>query len=427
MNRTRKARERLKNILIIVLIITAVFLGWQSRLFGNNAADPGALLETLSRLGVHNKLGSGEAIQSPGASKPIGIAVTDNSEKHFGVRYDMSVLNTVYNRAVLVMGDAFGSASSPRLVDESTWRSALLSQGIYFEYLAPVEISILDGWFGTQINGEWGGMQTRRLCVADTNGRVKLYFEQYGTGHFYAADTEVGAGSVAMTDAFGVNGAVFAFELGGETAARDKYALMITGEAAHPVILANNPLRDNAVLTQAISTLGITDQPSYPYSGAVNYIDNDFMLTVDTDGTVLYRLRSGGSGTGQPLGKSQAVELARQTVADSIGKFCGDAAVYFDTVSTISGGYQVTFRYVVAGGVVQLYQDGLAATVTIRNGVISEMELRFRSYTVSGVNKKLLPEIQVTAIAAGPFILSYPDNGGDSLEPCWTDAPAYPS
>jgi hypothetical protein len=197
--------------------------------------------------------------------------------------------------------------------------------------------------------------------------------------------------------------------------------------------MAYNPLLDDTVLSSALADLGVTDQVPYEISGEVNYVDEDFLLTRSDNGTMTYRLINTEAAQAQPSSESDAVEKAWLAVSGSIGKYCGDAddtAVCFESASAAdSGGYLITFRYVVDGGVVQLGGDGAAAHVTVKDGQITEMELRYRNYAVSEDTRQLLPEIQASAASDGSFMLCYPDDGGDSskLEPCWILSPLYSS
>ncbi|NLA86176.1 MAG: hypothetical protein GX847_02610, partial [Clostridiales bacterium] len=120
-------------------------------------------------------------------------------------------------------------------------------------------------------------------------------------------------------------------------------------------------------------------------------------------------------------GESGAVELARRVVAESVGKYCGDAArVYFDTVRTEGpNSYLVTFTYIAAGGRVYLGRDRHAAAVTVTDGTVSKMSLCFRSFSIAGEENGLLPEIQAAAATGGAFMLCYTDGGDGVFKPSW--------
>jgi hypothetical protein len=425
-------REKLKNALIIILILSAVVLGWQSRLFGNTSGDLNVLTSFLAgRAGAPPDPDRAAAeTQTREAARPITAAATNGAGLHYGARYDMQALDALYERSVLAMSEAFDTAAPPYKIDEYAWRKALLSQGIYFEYLTPVKISVLAGWLGTEITADWGEMETRRLCVG---GIVRLFFQQSGTGHFFAANTSVDDSLEQVTEALDVNSAVFAFEVDGAPAPRDPYALLMPDVTLHRVVYADNPLDDEAVVSRALEDLGITDQLSYPDpdgSGAKTYIDNEFTLKFNpVDGTAIFRLRETGGQPGKPLTEGEIIETARRAVAGTIARYCGDAVVCYESISADSdGGYKVRFRYIVAGGVVQLYRDGAAAVVTVRGGKVTEMTLRYRSYSVSDEQEALMPELQVSAASDGPFVLCYPDSGGSwvRLGPCWVHRWAEP-
>jgi hypothetical protein len=424
-------REKLKNGLIVVLIISAVVLGWQSGLFGNTAGELGVFSALFQNAGAGAPADGSIKTQASGAAMPVCIVYTTNSGStalHYGVRYDQRKLTEAYEDTVLIMSSAFGNASPPVEIEEQSWQAALLSQGIYFEYLYPVKISILDGWFGTEVTDSWGDTGVRRLCVVKTGNSLRLFFEEYDTGRFFAADTSGGDNLETVVDSFGVNRAIFAFEVSEASADRDLYALLMPDVTAYDIVYAGNPMRDEAVKAKALESLGIINQSAYHApSGDVLYLDDKFVLTLRQDGTVIYRVSDKGTVQKSEISEGEAVELARRAVTENLEPFCGDAAVYFETITGAGGSYLVTFRYLVAGGPIHLYQDGYAAAITIREGSIAEMELRYRKYTLPGTREPLLPEIQVAAAAEGPFTICYADNGGNGilLSPFWASVPDY--
>jgi hypothetical protein len=151
----------------------------------------------------------GDKTQVRAAAKPITIAVTGGGGLHYGVRYDTKELSSVYEYAAPILSAALNAAAAPSEINESEWQAALLSQGVYFEYMSPVSLSVLAGWFGAETAGSWGDMEVRRLCVAEAGRGTLLFFQQYDTGRFYAASTEAGSGLGVLADSIGTNSAVF--------------------------------------------------------------------------------------------------------------------------------------------------------------------------------------------------------------------------
>lgn len=415
--------EIFKNILIAVLLVSAVFLGWQSQLFGNTSVK----LSDLTGFGdsIAAVPGTGgvqdAAMKAIGEARPVAIAVT-TGDGHYGVKYDMEELGRVYDETAAMFGEALRTAQAPVKTDAADWRAALQAPGILLEYMSAMPLSVLDGWFGADITGEWRGTDVRRICLAVTSDKTRLLLQD-GEGLFYTADTTITPDSARkQVDMYKSNDASFAFEAIGTQTLREPYALVLAADTAHPVIEARNPLTGET-LTAVLRQLNVGEhlKPIQDDDGNLIYIDpEDFRISLSPDGTVTYKRTGSPETTTNITDLSQAVELAREAVAGSIGQHCGTAGVYLDSVISDSlNGYRVTFTYVVAGGRVYVSPEGYAAEVVIKDGAISTMVLRFRMYADSGEPGRLMPEIQAAAAEGGAFTLCYSDSGSDILEPFW--------
>ncbi|NLA85978.1 MAG: hypothetical protein GX847_01590, partial [Clostridiales bacterium] len=179
--------EWIKNIIILLLLVSAVFLGWQSQLFGNVSVK----LNALTNPAGDNSVDSGSDVQAEetkniGQARPVSIAVTDSSGAHYGAKYDLNAIDNIYGNTVLIFREALWTAQTPEKADERAWRAALRSPGVYFEYMTPIRLSILDGWCEAEITGGWRDLSVRRLCVAVVAETPRLYFQEDGTGTYYA-------------------------------------------------------------------------------------------------------------------------------------------------------------------------------------------------------------------------------------------------
>jgi hypothetical protein len=427
MSRRKNRAERIKNIVILLLLVSAVFLGWESRLFGNTSVS----LSVLTNPAEDKPAGSGSDEQPAGTktigeARPVSITVTDSTGAYYGVKYNLDDIDGIYENTVLIFQEALGTAQIPEATDESAWRAALRAPGVFFEYMSPVRLSVLDGWFGAEISGDWRTLSVRRLGVA-VDGEPRLYFQDDETGTFYTADTAVLADSITkLTSLYAANTASFAYEILGAASLISPYALILPEQTDHPRLEAKNPLTGETLI-KVLRKFGVSEhlKPIQLDAGVLAYPEDDFRIELSPNGTVNYKRTGSPEASSGPADESGAIELARQAVADSIAEYCGDGArVYFEEVrSGGPGSFEVLFTYVFAGGRVYLDQDGYAASVTITDGAISKMELRFRSFAVIGQVSGLLPEIQAAAASGGAFMLCYSDNGGTILEPAWVNVP----
>ncbi len=416
--------EKVKNIIIILLVVSAVLLAWESRLFGNSSVKLSGLFNMIDDKAVSSDNSGAQADEqkTTGQARPISIAVTGSDGSHFGAKYDMAEVGSIYDKTVQLFGEALVSSHVPDEIDEQTWRESLESPGIYFEFMSPIPLSILHKWLSAEVTAGWAELSVRRLCLAAKSGRSILYFQDTD-GKFYAKDTDVATDKIVnLTETKTQNKAFFAYEKI-STALKDPYSLLIPEISEHPLINATNPLTDE-IKVGVLQYFGVSEHqmPIINADGSQDYIDPDFTIKLSLDGTVIYELTKSQEAPPALLDESAAIELARHYVSALIGSNSGDARIYYDAVSSRgAGSYVVFFRYVIAGGPIHLGQDGYAAAVTIENGVISQAELRFRSYAVaeSSGETEILPEIQAAAAVGGALMLCYYDNGGASLEPSW--------
>lgn len=412
------------NLVIVLLFICAVFLGWQSRLFGNAPAGAGSLTELLQEFsGGTAGSGQDDTPRAAEPAKPVAIALTGGAGGHYGVRYDMRELDQLYRNTALFFSQALGTAQPVAKTNEAAWRSALRSPGVYYEYASPVKLFILGRWLGTDVSGTLGNIAVRMLCVTETEDATRLFFRNEATGEYYAADTAVRGHIRDTADDYEPNGAVFAFEKVPDS--KVPGMLLLPDTAGYPQVEASNPLSDKTKRDRVLLSLGVSDLGhSFKSGDTEKFVGEDFNLDVSSNGVVSYRRTAEAEAPYNPQDEADTIYIAYQAVSAYLGNYCGDATVYYDSSSALpGGGYRVLFRYFVAGGAVWLNRDGYAASVTVRGGGISAMTLCFRSYTVLNAVTSLLPEIQAAAAADRDYMLGYNDNGSGLLLPEWVKLP----
>ena len=424
MNKKKRASGRIKDIVIVLLLLSAVFWGWKSRLFGNSSAQMSDVFSMFENvLAVAEEQAEDETLITE-AAKPLCIVVTNADGEHYGVKYDMDEIGVLYSKTVLIFSEALVSATAAERVTEAQWRQALMSGSVYFKYASPVKLSVLDGWYGSEITGGWSAFSVSRLCVVDEGETCSLYFIDEDTGDYYAAVSSVSSRIAELADSVGINSTFFAFELDSGYLSPGCYTLLKLDETGYPVLEAVNPMEEDDALESVLMNLGISEYQESSYTegdGTRVFVDEDFTVSLKTDGTMIYT-RTDSSEQTASMDESEAIEFARALVASTLGENCGsDTGIYFDCIETDdTGSYRVCFRYVVAGGLVQLGDDRYAADVTVRGGALAEMTLCFRNYTVTSELVQLLPETQTAAASGGAFLLCYLDDGSDiRLEPVW--------
>ena len=423
MSSSNRVVEWVKTALIVVLSTSALLLGWRTGLLNDFLRDipffgsvAGFVQEATGTETV--------SVSAKEAARPLTIVITDADGERFGVRYDTDMRNTIYDRMSVILREALGSISDIEEISEDEWRTALGGAGVYFEYASPVRLSVMDAWLRAGMPDIKEDVSMRRVFVAFSEDRNRIYFSDHDSGLFFGAETASSAGITQTLGAYAPNGARFAFETNPEIASKAPY-LLVLFENLHPVISSVAAGRAELLLDMAIDAFGhrgeqnITD---YDAAGALVCTGTEFTIRVEQDGTVIYRRTDGlpSVGRGPILNESKMIEQARAVVADTIGTTSGDADVFFESFENDLSNYSVvTFGYYIAGGYVSLPEDGYAARVVFIEGMITEAELNFRSFIITDELVWLLPEIQALAAAGGDFMLCWSDAGPELLQPFW--------
>jgi len=357
------------------------------------------------------------------AARPLCIVIT-NEEGRCGVRYDTDARNAAYDRTSSILSEALGSVSAPAEVSEEEWRAALSGPGVYFSYITPVKLSVLDGWLGARMPDFSDDPSLRRICVAFGEDRSRIYFQDFESGLYYGADTASSAGKAQELGIFSANGALFAFETDITGAENAPYLVLMQG-SDHPDIHAGAAGNTEDLLNLTLTALGHSNETYRVLpdgTDAIRCIGTQFNIRLDLHGRTLYRRTDVQQVTGdtQTQSESELIERARLIIADTIVRACGDAEVFFESIVFGARDYcSVYFGYYIAGGRVILYEDENAARVTFMSGVVTEVELCFRHFSFSEAYTALLPEIQTLAAAGGEFMLCYSDAGAETIQPAW--------
>jgi hypothetical protein len=415
-----RTSERVKNILIVLLLISAVLSGWASGLFGNGPARPLAALVAL-----YDKLtessGGSAAERFTEAARPWTVLVTNGEGGRYGVRYDTRERDTIYGRTSGLFGEALGSAGAPAKITRERWRSALEGAGIYFEYALPVRLDILGGWLGARVEGGWGKTAVRRIAIVKEKDNWALLYQDGATGDFFEAKTAEISGLEPLVSLYGDNGVKFAYERG--LLLSDEDALLFPEANVHPVVEALSPLEDEDKLVSVLNTLGVSEHLKYSYidrDGARVYVEQSATISVSPNGVVHYRVDEPAAAADAQPDEAAAIELARDIAERTVGLFCGEAALSLAGAREVSYGvWEVEFVYTIAGGRIDSTLGVPAARVLVTGAEISELELYFRTYHTAAAGVELLPEALSFAAAGGMCRLVYVDAGGVTIEPVW--------
>ena len=420
----RHRRDFVQNIVITVLALSAAVLMAQTQLYNLGSAAGARYLSGL--LSPQEAAPGGQSQQAFQLTAPVRVAVTGAYGRHGDIM--MTTADEEFLLLGNLLGEALGSARSYVPVDQAAFLAALGRTSVYYDFLAPLPVSVLAEFTGTTAQGQHSA---RRLIVAEEETGVRLYLWDDGVG-FGVCETAVSAESLAAAvGQYELGNAVFAMDrsaLDPAHAALAPWSLLLSDTLPEvPVLEASEDLGDSDTL---LAALKFNPRTNYRYTdsgGTEVVVDGERSLRIRPDGTALYlsggesALTAGDAEDGT-LTVSQAVTAAGNLVGGLLTD-AGDAGLYLQEVYQSAGSTVVRFGYQVGGVPIRYTDGGCAAEVLFDGNAVSTMSLRFRTYTLTSDTSLLLPLRQALAVAArtpgAELAVSYADSGASLVSACW--------
>lgn len=429
----RRAIETAKDLLIVFLSCSAVYLAARSQLYSGLGGDwlstAAQLLGGESSPSVTTAPAARMRVQPSCIALCTGADLGDGVRERCGIQYDAAAVEKVFDEVSRFLGEALAGAGTPREIARDQWEDALQAPGIYFDLMGSVPLPALAVWLGDQNSGGNLSGTVRRLAVAGTGGELAgLYYINEEDGLYYACNTPVRMGGelAALLNSRGGNGARFAFEAGEAFAMLDPDVLLPADTPALASYTASSPisLEDTGQLDDLQRRLAFRPAGYPTEDGWVNDT-----LRIGKDGAVRYDGRqSGGGRYGVSMTEEGAVDLAQAVSAArslaevllSPGQNKNEARLYLIGVEQRDNIWEIRFGYTLNGAAVVVDGQETAARFLVGEGRILQYELLFRFYTVyEQTGSLLLPEAQAAAAASamGPagqeLMLCYTDSGAD--------------
>ena len=422
MSKWRRICERAKNLLIVLLLCSAVWLLVDSRLFGHLPWDaPGA------------PSGVVEQTPAPTAGQvtlPMAVAVT-NDNGVCAARYDSAAVNDLFQPLRPVLGESMAGAGQPQPAETAQWNTALTEPGsAWLELQGNVPMQVLCRWLAGVDNPNLSG-SARQLLLCARQDEVRLYYRQED-GTCYACAVEgVSADYLQSVLAQAMpNGASFAVDRA-QYASLALQTLILAATPAPEEYTASNPLAEERDMDELLQALAFAPGVTTMYQTPEGYRargGND-TLTISNDGLLGYERE--GEETRYPLAGSEempevyrAVETARQLVCGSVQRW-GGTAVYLRDVRQEADGWHVEFGYVLNAVPVQAGERGACAQVLVDSRGVAQYEIWLRGYQPTEKTTLLLPQLQAAAVleqmgqAGSGLLLSYLDTGDGVVRAGW--------
>ncbi|MEH2940837.1 hypothetical protein [Lawsonibacter sp. JLR.KK007] len=217
--RKQQVAERLKDVLILLLTLSALWLAAQTPL----AAPLGGLFQeegrqTVTAPGQEVSWGTGAlpmamVVNLPGGTNP-SLTIPEGSESvRRGLQYDQAACQELFQRVAGPLVEALSSAGAPERITRREWEETLTGAlGVYMDFQGRIPMPVLAGWLSvrdTQLTAT-----VRRLVLTVWEDGVDLYYRDEEDGGYYRCRSEV-ADPFSLAEALSGltgNGAFYAFE-----------------------------------------------------------------------------------------------------------------------------------------------------------------------------------------------------------------------
>lgn len=420
--------EICKDILIVILTCSAVFLAWQTPLASQlrGWVTPAApAVEPVAR-------------QPKEAAEPYGIAAR-NSMGLYGAIYDADQVDRAFHQFSSLLGEAFASAGVPERTSRRQWQTLLESPGVYCAFQGSPPVSLLSAWLdeeGPALEGNaqalllsWDGRQVW-LCWRDGDSYFRVPTQVVYEDHMDS-----------VLESFNPNGAAFAYALAETDRAYSSIDpdVLVSMTAPQPRdYTASTPdlVGDGSALEQLLTALGFQSgvASAYEATGGLAINESGDRLRVGADGTVVFHAgeetrypvaAQGGRPTGQEAALAAWSLLNRATAP-----WKGDTFFVLTGAEETADGWTVTFHGRLEGVPLRTGAEGWTASFSIAGDAVSDFTLSLRTYSPTGETSLLTSQrLAAAAMASDTYrdsgkrlILCYNDTGSSSLTAGWMAA-----
>ncbi len=427
MNEQRRSHlDFLQNILIVALSLSAVVLLAQTQLFHLGTAAVSQQLAPL--MAAPNQTDLPSAGETAPLAAPVHVAVTGA----YGRYGNLTLVTSGEEFRPLgdLLKEALGSARPYTVCTEADFLDALDNTSIYYDFLAPLPLSVLAELCGISVESS---DPVQRLILAETSdlGTTRLYTWSSEGGYRYCSTAVSRSNLESIAGGYELGNAVFAYELAEADSAYtavDPCSLFLSETLPELPLLQVS--QSAAGTDQLLTALHFNPRTNYRYpesDGTEVVVEGERSLRIRPDGTLFYR---GGSeslltiSAADPFAPTLqesaygTAALLRQLLANP-----GDTQLYLQNIHQSDSSTMLQFGYHVNGIPIHFSDGGAAAEVTLTGSAVSRLSLRPRQYTMTGESSLLLPLRQALAIAAdgsrAELSIGYADNGAAALSACW--------
>lgn len=413
----RRLISRLQSLAIALLLVSAAVLSLSRAGF--------ALGGEINRYGGIER-GDSQHRDYSAAAEPMSVVVTPENGVHASAMYESRELEEYYNRYSAPLAEALGSAGEPEAVAVEEWESALRGPGVYFDYYTDFQLSSLAIWLGSAMDSGAAVHTARRLCLSLSDGAVVLYYLHARSGEVYRCSTQLSVTELSgRVEESTPDGTRFVFELDNRFEDVDAYAVLTSGEIDVHTVSGANSL-DQSRSDELMNVFGINSNLAQGYpeaDGTDVYLEGLITLRLGSNGVLRFSNRSDIPDTASDLSPSDAVELTRRILSDTVGLESGVAQLRLSYIYLDLDTHEYTLRYdyAIDGLTVSLAGRECAAEFKLVGATLTSADIIFRSYSYTGGTERPLPAVLAAALVqaegGGEPRLAYIDTlGGVSAD-----------
>lgn len=429
-----KPKELVKDILLVLLIISAGFLVWRTWMYDGKVQE-GIVARFFGSEDAGQEGPSGAVILQE-AAFPVRAAITDG-EGRMGAQYSREGVAALYVQVKPFFADVLSAAGSPEPSDREEWERALGLPGFYLDFWSDIPLGPLASWLGVRLSPELESLSARAFAFSWTEEASALFLMDSAGNLLRCA---LSPRPFTMFTENINNGCIFAFEReDGPFPGLDRDTMLFpkgdSSAATRPTVAAGLAADTEERINLILVILGFNPMTNYRYNegdGTRVIVDGQRSVRVRA-GRIYYRDTSDGGDAGSiyvsaadGLNAGVMIERARELAQLTAGSLCGDAQLTLTGFTDGgAGAYTVRFSYLCGGIPVVLTDPGDAASITVRDGLVTSAVFNLRAFTI-GEMIVLTPMEQAAAALASDYpgsqlCIIYADKGdyGAEILPQW--------
>ena len=456
-------KERIKNIVLTALVLCSLLL--TGKIWLNETLWPDGyhffaqLRENFSSLFAPAQSDSAPNLLFP--SQMIAYTVKNSDHASYVVTTSNEYYDTVNDFCEETIKNALlQPAKSIVTVDETTWKNALFTNGMYIDYGSSIPSNVFCTFFGVGTQAEFSNITNNvRYVIITAEGSLVSDIAVYlrntdGVCYKITTNEPKTALSTVLShlNEYVTPNNRFSFFIGADTATSDMgevlfnpYLLLTETETELPQIEAENPIlqQDNgmsiAKLERLLQLCSMNPKTARRYTDAdesMIFLQNQSTLKISPTGYVEYSAAAGRSGFALPeMQNSADIALGSIRFVYDVFEIFSEARaqLYMRDYTTDNTQSTISFDYNVNGMKVITDSAGApAAIVHIQNGYVQKFSLHLRTYrlaesvtvipsTYTAVDRMFttIDTKEKNAIIENMFI-GYYDNGRNGIkQPTW--------